>query len=70
MIRWVNIVGAQSNGTHAQHGQRLCEWGPPPPCKYYDFPKHNAFAVQVWLTWLNEHLDYRKIAKIYSLVGI
>ena len=22
MIRWVAIVGAQCNGTHAQHGQR------------------------------------------------
>ena len=29
MIRWVKIVGAQCNGTHAQHGQRPQEWGPP-----------------------------------------
>ena len=25
MISWVNIVGAQNNGTHAQHDQRLQE---------------------------------------------
>ena len=29
MIRWLNIAGAQYNDTHAQHGQRPYEWGPP-----------------------------------------
>ena len=40
MIRRVNIVGAQCNGTHAQHCQRPEEWSPP-QCKYHDSVKPN-----------------------------
>ena len=28
MIRSVNILGAQCNGTHAQHGERSQKWDP------------------------------------------
>ena len=41
MIRWINIVGAQYNGTH---GQRPQEWGTP-QCKYYSSVKHNDPTV-------------------------
>ena len=44
MIRPVSIVGAQSNGTHAQHGQCLQGWGPP-QCQYYVSVKHNDPAA-------------------------
>ena len=44
MIRRVNIVGAQCNGTHAQHGQRPQEWGAP-QCKYYGSVKHDNPAT-------------------------
>ena len=41
IIRWINIVGAQYNGTH---GQRPQEWGTP-QCKYYSSVKHNDPTV-------------------------
>ena len=44
MIRWVNIVGTQCNGTHAQHDQRPQELGPP-QCKYYGSMKINEPAA-------------------------
>ena len=44
MIRSVNVVGAQCNGMHAQHGQRQQEWGPP-QCEYYGSVKLNDTAA-------------------------
>ena len=46
MIRYVNIVGAQCNGTHAQHGQRPREWGPT-QYKYYCSVKYSDPAALI-----------------------
>ena len=46
MIRWVNIVGAQRNDMHAQHGQRPQEWSPP-QCKYCGSVEHNDPAALI-----------------------
>ena len=44
MHRRVNIVGAQCNDAHAQHGKRSQEWSSS-QCKYYGSMKHNEPAA-------------------------
>ena len=47
MIRRVKIVGAQCDGTHAQHGQSPEKWDPP-QCKYYGSVKDNGVFALTW----------------------
>ena len=57
-------MGAQCNDTHAQHGQRPHEWGPP-QCKYYGSVKHNDPAA---LILSNVKVDCFKCKALNTLV--